>query len=218
MHHVSGLVSPVNKMTVVLFTECLCKNIKFSLHVAAVLISTRVGSVTRVPLIIVTSRLEQWEVVDTSIIVKRCAKIRSLWRHSYAVAACRTKLTLKTKRHSRQPIGTKHKPCVTNGLKTWISIPAGQLISLIWYHLCDCSCLNTEGVTMLNRFPATTWPRRHVQWELCGTDIGGYIANLLISCYNGNNERSARVLFVQHLREQGEWLLQNVISDFQQCT
>ena len=33
--------------------------------------------------------------------------------------------------------------------------------------------------------------------------------NLWVSCYNGNNDRSARVLFVQHPWEQGEWLRQN---------
>ena len=43
-----------------------------------------------------------------------------------------------------------------------------------------------------------------VQWELCGTNFRENIANLLVSCCNGNNDRSARVLFVQHPREQGE--------------
>ena len=33
MHHVWGLVSPVNKMTVVLFTECLCQKIKLLSYV-----------------------------------------------------------------------------------------------------------------------------------------------------------------------------------------
>ena len=32
------------------------------------------------------------------------------------------------------------------------------------------------------------------------------IVNLWVSCCNGNNDRSARVLFVQHPREQGELL------------
>ena len=32
----------------------------------------------------------------------------------------------------------QHKPCVTCGLKAWISNTAGQLMSLIWYHPCDC--------------------------------------------------------------------------------
>ena len=86
--------------------------------------------------------------------------------------------------------------------------PAGQLMSFIWYHPCDCSYSSMEGVKMLNRFPATRWPRRHVQWEQCGTNFGGKIANLRVSCYNGNNDRYARVLFVQHPREQGEWLCQ----------
>ena len=48
-----------------------------------------------------------------------------------------------------------------------------------------------------------------VQWELCGTNLRENIANLGVSCYNGNNDRSARVLFVQHPREQGDWLRQN---------
>ena len=45
-----------------------------------------------------------------------------------------------------------------------------------------------------------------VQWDLCGTNLRENIANLWVSCYNGNNDRSARVLFIQHPREQGEWL------------
>ena len=48
-----------------------------------------------------------------------------------------------------------------------------------------------------------------VQWELCGMNFRENITNLWVSCYNGNNDRSARVLFVQHPREQGEWLRQN---------
>ena len=48
-----------------------------------------------------------------------------------------------------------------------------------------------------------------VQWEQCGTNFRENIANLWVSCYNGNNDRSARELFVQHPREQGEWLRQN---------
>ena len=48
-----------------------------------------------------------------------------------------------------------------------------------------------------------------VQRELWGTNFRENIANLLVSCYNGNNDRFARVLFVQHHREQGEWLRHN---------
>ena len=48
-----------------------------------------------------------------------------------------------------------------------------------------------------------------IQWELCGTNFRENIANLWVSCYKGNNDRSARVLFVQHPREQGEWLRQS---------
>ena len=130
-----------------------------------------------------------------------------MWRHSFTSSACKAKLKLQTKRHSRQRIGTKHNLCVTFVLKALISNPAGEFMSLIWYHPCDCSYLSAEGVTMLNRFPAIRWPRRHVQWELCGTNFRENIANLRVSYYNGKNNRSARVLFVQHPREQGEWWL-----------
>ena len=37
-----------------------------------------------------------------------------------------------------------------------------------------------------------------VRWELCSMHFRKNIANLWVSCYNGNNDRSARVLFVQH--------------------
>ena len=64
------------------------------------------------------------------------------------------------------------------------------LVSLIWYHPCDCSYLSTDGVTMFNRFPASRCPRRHVQWELCGTNFRENVANSWVSNYNGNNDRS----------------------------
>ena len=35
------------------------------------------------------------------------------------------------------------------------------------------------------------------------------IANFRVSCYDGNNDRAARVLFVQHPREQSEWCSQD---------
>ena len=39
-----------------------------------------------------------------------------------------------------------------------------------------------------------------VQWALRGTNFRENIANLLVSRYDGNNDRSAWVLFVQHPR------------------
>ena len=45
-----------------------------------------------------------------------------------------------------------------------------------------------------------------VQWKLCVTNFRQNIANLRVSCYNGDNGRSARGLFVQHPWEQGEWI------------
>ena len=37
-----------------------------------------------------------------------------------------------------------------------------------------------------------------VQWELCGTNFSENIVNLWVLWYNGNNDRSDRVSFVQH--------------------
>ena len=62
---------------------------------------------------------------------------------------------------------------------------------------------------MLTGFPNNKMAATVVQWELCGTNFRENIANLWVSCYNGSNDQSARVLFVQHPREQGEWLRQN---------
>ena len=67
--------------------------VKNSSHVVAVVIGTRVCSVAPIQMTIVTSRLEQWEVIDTSVIAS------SLWRHSFDGFACTVKLTLQTKRH-----------------------------------------------------------------------------------------------------------------------
>ena len=106
-------------------------------------------------------------------------------------------------------IVTKHKPYVTNGLKAWISNQAGQFMSLIQYHPCDCSYLSTERVTMLNIFPEMRWPRRQVQQELRSTIFSENIDNLRIPFFNGNNDGAAWALFVKHSRAHGEWLRQN---------
>ena len=47
-----------------------------------------------------------------------------------------------------------------------------------------------------------------VQWAM-RYENSVKISRLWVSYYNGNNDRAARVLFVQHPREQGEWLRQN---------
>ena len=41
------------------------------------------------------------------------------------------------------------------------------------------------------------------------TEFGRFLGLQWVTCYNGDNDRAARVLFVQHPREQGEWLRQN---------
>ena len=53
------------------------------------------------------------------------------------------------------------------------------------------------------------WPRRRFSESYAVRNFREDIANLWVSFYNGNNDRSARVLFVRQSREQGEWLRQN---------
>ena len=62
-------------------------------------------------------------------------------------------------------------------------------------------------MTTLYRFAVTRWPSRDATFS------ESYVARILVklsqiwvSCYNWKNNRSTRVLFVQHSREQGEWL------------
>ena len=45
--------------------------------------------------------------------------------------------------------------------------------------------------------------------KVCVTNFREHITNMWVSCYNGNNDRSAGVLFAQHPWDQGEWLRQN---------
>ena len=45
-----------------------------------------------------------------------------------------------------------------------------------------------------------------VQWERSDTNFRENISNLWVLCIDGNNDRSARVLFAQHPQEQGDWL------------
>ena len=59
---------------------------------------------------------------------------------------------------------------------------------------------NAHWIYKNNKMAATA-----VRWELSGTNSRENIANLWVSYFNGNNDRFARVLFVQHPREQGEW-------------
>ena len=77
-------------------------------------------------------------------------------------------------------------------------------IQSVWLLLFKCRGGDNAHWISKNKMAETA-----VQWELCGTNFCENIANLGVSCYNGNNDWSARVLFVQHPREQGEWLRQN---------
>ena len=189
-----------------MFTECLCKKKSksqrsflplWSVHVCAVLLCIHW------PLRCLAwnngKLLTQASLLNDASRLDHCDVISSL------APRAEQRLALQTKRHPRQLIGTKHKPCVTYGLKAWILNPAGQLMSLIWYHPGNCSYSST---TMLKRFPATRLTRRHVQWELYRTNFIEKIANLRVSCCNGNNDRSAWVLFVLDPPEHGEWLRQ----------
>ena len=118
-------------------------------------------------------------------VIKKNARLKKIKISSHVVAV----VTLETKRHLRQLMETKHKPCVTYELKAWISNPAGQFMPLIY------------------RFPWTRYPRRQVQRELWGTIFIG-IDKSRVSCYNGNTDRAAWALFVKHQRAHAKWCRQ----------
>ena len=97
--------------------------------------------------------------------------------------------------------GTNHKP--THGLNTWRHMHQIQQVSL-------CPSFSTILAIHLFKYiegDNAHWISRNemaataVQWELCGTNFRENIANLWVSCYDGNNDRSAR--------GQGELLRQN---------
>ena len=88
-------------------------------------------------------------------------------------------------------------------IKSSRSVYALHLEQSVWLHLFKYGGGDHAHWISKNKIAMTA-----VQWELCGTNFHENIANLWVSCYNGNNDQSARVLFIQHLREQGEWLHQ----------
>ena len=99
----------------------------------------------------------------------------------------------------------------THGLNTWRHMHQIQQVSF-------CPSFSTIHAIVFIQVPRgdnAHWISKNkmaataVQWELCSMNFRVNIANLWVSCYNGNNDRSARVLFVQHPWEQGEWLSQN---------
>ena len=89
-------------------------------------------------------------------------------------------------------------------IKSSRSVYAPHLVQSVWLLLFKYIGGDNAHWISKNKMAVTA-----VQRELCGTNFRENIANLWVSCYNGNNDRSARVLFVQHPREQGEWLSQN---------
>ena len=91
-------------------------------------------------------------------------------------------------------------------IKSSKSVYAPHLVQSVWLHLFKHRGGDNAHWISKNKMAAAA-----VQGKLCGTNFRENIANLWVSCYNGNNDRSARVLFVQHPREQGEWLRQNFI-------
>ena len=89
-------------------------------------------------------------------------------------------------------------------IKSCRPVHAPLLVQSMWLHLFKYRGGDNAHWISKNKMAVTV-----VQWELCGTNFHVNIANLWVSCYNANNDRSARVLFIQHPREQGEWLRQN---------
>ena len=96
-------------------------------------------------------------------------------------------------------------------LDTHESNPAGQFMPL---NPCDCIYLNTDGGDNAHWILKNKIAAAAVQWELCGTNLRENIANLPVSCYNGNNDRSIWVLFVQHPQEQCQLLSSGFTASF----
>ena len=127
-----------------------------------------------------------------------------MWRDS----ACRTaKLNSKLSLSHLQLI--KHKP--TRGLNIWWQIRhiqqvyASQLVQYVLLHL-----FKHGGGDNAPWIPKNNMAEAVVQWDhVARISEKKNFTNLRISCYYGNNDRSARVLFVHYPREQGEWLRQN---------
>ena len=84
------------------------------------------------------------------------------------------------------------------------SVYAPHLVQSVWLLLFKYRGGDNAHWISKNKMAVTA-----VQWELCGMNFRENIANSWVSCYNGNNDWSARVLFVQHPQEQGEWWRQN---------
>ena len=123
----------------------------------------------------------------------RTAKMNSKLSVSYTAAH----LGSNTNQHTDWTLGGT---CI----KSSRSVYAPHLVQSMRLHLFKYRGDDNAHWISKNKMAATV-----VQWELCGANFRENIANLWVSCYNGNDDRSARVLFVQHPREQGEWLRQN---------
>ena len=90
-------------------------------------------------------------------------------------------------------------------IKSNRSVYAPHLTQSMWLRLFTYRGGDNAHLISKNKMIAVA-----VQWELCGRNVRENIANLQVSAYYGNNDLFARVLFVQHLREQGERLRQKL--------
>ena len=79
------------------------------------------------------------------------------------------------------------------------SVYAAHLVQTVRLHVSKC-----RGGDNAHRISKNNMAAVAVQWKLSDKNFRENIANLWVSCYKWNNDRSARVLFVQQPREQGE--------------
>ena len=73
-------------------------------------------------------------------------------------------------------------------IKSSTSVYAPHLVKSVRLHLFKYRGGDNAHWISKNKMAATA-----VQWELCGANFRENIANLWVSYYNGNNDRSARV-------------------------
>ena len=179
--------------------------------------SLHVRTVAWLPLAIVTSCLEQLNLLTKGVNdnsarrLDHCDVIASRRGFGVPTGVPHSEVELQTefKSFTAARLGSntnQHTDWTLGGtcIKSSRSVYAPHLVQSVWLLLFKYRGGDNAHWISKNKMAATA-----VQWELCGANFRENIANLWVSCYNGNNDRSAGVLFVQHPREQGEWLRQN---------
>ena len=148
------------------------------------------------------------QIVDKSV-NDNSANILSLWRHSFTKRGSVCPLMRLTAKLNSKSFTAAHLGSNTNQHTDWKvggtcikisrSVDAPRIVQSVRLYLFKYRGGDNAYWISKNKINATAG-----QWGLCGTNFRENMASLWVSCYSGNNDRSARVLFVLRPREQGE--------------